>query len=141
MEQAIAESTFGLKFLATLIGVSGAIALSLSFIGIYSLMAYAISQRTREFGVRMTLGATSGDLLRMTVRHAGVLAGAGIGIGLALAAVLGSLMSTAIFGLIWLEPAVFGVVSVVVAMAALLAAYVPARRSLALDPATILRTE
>jgi putative ABC transport system permease protein len=141
MEQAIDESTFGLKFLATLIGISGAIALALSFIGIYSLMAYAISQRTREFGVRMALGATSSDLLRMTVRQAGVLAAIGIAIGLALATILGSLMSSAIFGLISLEPAVFGGVSVLVAVAAFLAAYVPGRRALRLDPATILRTQ
>jgi putative ABC transport system permease protein len=141
MQQAIDGSTFGLKFLATLIGVSGAIALALSFIGIYSLMAYAISQRTREFGVRMALGATSADVLRLTVKQAGVLTGIGITLGLMLSVTLASLMSSAMFGLIALDPLVFGGVSLVVAAAALIAAYIPARKSLALDPATILRAQ
>jgi predicted permease len=141
MEQAIDSSTFSLKFLATLIGISGAIALALSFIGIYSLMAYAISQRTKEFGVRMALGATSADVLRLTVKQAGVLTGIGIALGLVLAATLGSLMSSAMFGLIALDPAIFAGVSLIVGAAALIAAYVPARKSLALDPATIMRAQ
>ena len=141
MQQAIDDSTFGLKFLASLIGISGAIALALSFIGIYSMMAYSISQRTKEFGVRMALGATAGNVLRMTVRQAGVLTAIGIAIGLALAATLASLMSSAIFGVISLDPVIFGSVAVIVTVASLLAAYVPARKSLALDPATILRAQ
>ena len=141
MQQAIDENTFGLAFLASLIGISGAIALALSFIGIYGMMAYDVSQRTSEFGIRMALGATAGDVLGMTVRQAGVLTTIGIAIGLALAATLGYLMSSAMYGLIPLEPAIFGAVGVTVALASLMAAYVPARRTLALDPATILRTQ
>jgi putative ABC transport system permease protein len=105
MQQSIVDSTFGLKFLATLIGISGGIALALSFVGIYSMMAYAASQRTQEFGVRMALGATASDVLRMALKQAGVLTAIGVAIGLALAAVLGRLMSSAVFGLISLDPA------------------------------------
>jgi ABC-type antimicrobial peptide transport system permease subunit len=89
----------------------------------------------------MALGATAADVLRLTVRQAGVLTAIGITLGLALATTLASLMSSAMYGLISLDPIIFGGVSLIVAAAALLAAYVPARKSLSLDPATILRAQ
>jgi putative ABC transport system permease protein len=141
MEQAIVESTFGLTLLASLIGISGGVALALSFVGIYSMMAYTVSQRTQEFGIRMALGATAGAVLRMALTPAGVLTAIGVGIGLALATTLGLLMSSAMFGLVALDPVIFGGVGVAVALVSLIAAYMPARRSLRLDPATILRTQ
>jgi putative ABC transport system permease protein len=139
MEQAIVASTFGLYFMASLIGICGAIALVLSFVGIYSMMAYAVTQRTHEFGVRMAFGATPRDVLRLTLTQAGVLTAAGVASGLALALVLSRLMSSALFGIIALEPTTFVVVGGALAIVSLAAAYVPARRSGRLDPAAILR--
>lgn len=139
MQQAIAGSTFGLNFLAVLMGICGAIALALSFVGIYSMMAYAVSQRQHEFGVRMALGATARDVLRMALRQAAMLTALGLMAGLVLAVILGRLMSSALFGLVSLDPTTFAAVSVALAIVSMTAAYVPARRSLSLDPTTILR--
>jgi putative ABC transport system permease protein len=113
----------------------------LSFVGIYSMMAYAVSQRRHEFGVRMALGATARDVLRLTLKQAGVLTAAGLAIGLVLAFVLARLMSSALFGLIVPDPATFGAVSVALAIVSFTAAFVPARRSVRLDPSAILRAQ
>jgi predicted permease len=141
MEQAIRASTFGLDLIARLLGICGAIALLLAIVGIYSMMAYAVSQRRHEFGIRMALGASPSDVLNLSLRRAGVLTAAGVGTGLALAAILGRLMSSALFGIVQLELTTFIWVTGVLAIVALAAAYVPALRSARLDPATILRSE
>ena len=141
MEQAIADSTFGLGFLAYLMGVCGAIALVLAAVGLYSLMAYAVSQRRHEFGVRMALGASASDVLRLSMRHAGGLTAAGLLIGVVLAALLGQLMSTAFFGVVRLDLATFAGVAGGLAIVALAAGYIPALRSARVDPATVLRTQ
>jgi putative ABC transport system permease protein len=140
MEQAIDESTFGLRFVALLIGISGLIALALSFVGVYSVMAYTVTQRRTEFGVRMALGATAADVLRLTIAQAGAMTGIGVGIGLALAVLLGNLLSSAVFGVVSLDASIFVSVSIVVGGVSLIGAYVPARTSSRLDPAAILRT-
>jgi putative ABC transport system permease protein len=139
MQQAIVDSTFGLSFMATLMAICGAFALVLSFVGTYSMMAYAVSQRIHEFGVRMALGATGRDVLRAALKQASVLTGIGLIIGLLLAAVLAQLMSSAIAGILVLDPAIFLSVGLLLAIVSSVAAYVPARRSLRLDPAKILR--
>ena len=141
MEQAIASSTFGLNFMAHLLGVCGAIAALLAVVGIYSLMAYAVSQRRHEFGVRMALGASSPDVLRLTLRQAGLLTLAGLAIGVALAAVLGRLMSSALLGVIELDAATFVSAGTGVAVVALAAALVPAWRAAQVDPMTVLRSQ
>ncbi len=141
MEQAIRESTFGLTFLGSLMGICGALALLLSSIGVYSMMAYAVSQRAHEFGVRLAIGATAQDIVRLSLRQAGVLTALGLVIGLASAAVLGRLMSSAFYGIIALEPAPFAAVALVLAIVSFGAAYLPARRTLRLDPATVLRAQ
>ena len=105
------------------------------------MMSYAVSQRRREFGVRMALGATAPDVLRLTLHQAGVLTAVGVGMGLLLAFVLGRIMSSALFGLISLEPWIFVTVSLALALVSLAAAYAPARRSSRVDPATILRAD
>jgi hypothetical protein len=141
MEQAIVASTFGLNFLASLMGICGGIALVLSFIGVYSMMAYAVSQRMHEFGVRIALGATARDVVRLTLKQAGTLTVVGLTIGVVSAVILGRLMSSALSGIIFLDPTIFVAVSTILAVISLGAAYIPARRSLRLDPATILRGE
>jgi putative ABC transport system permease protein len=141
MEQAIASSTFGLNMIGNLLGVGGAIALLLAIVGIYSMMAYAVSQRRHEFGVRMALGASANDVFRLSLRQAGALTAVGVTVGLALAAILGRVMSSALFGVVQLEPVTLLQVSVGLAAAALAAAFLPAWRSAKLDPASVLRSQ
>jgi putative ABC transport system permease protein len=139
MREAIVESSAGLTNLAVMMGICGAIGLVLSIVGIYSVMSYAVSQRMHEFGVRMALGATARDLFRITLTEAGTLTAIGVFLGLLLAVVLGRLLGSALFGLISLHAATFAVVGLGLALISLGASYLPARRALKCDPATILR--
>jgi ABC-type antimicrobial peptide transport system permease subunit len=139
MEEAVAKGSLGLTYLASLIGIGGGIAFVMAVVGIYSVMAYAVSQRMHEFGVRMALGATVGDILRLTIRQGGTLTVVGVGIGVLLALAFGSLMAGAMFGVIALDLMTILVASVGLGLAALAATCVPARRVLGLDPAKILR--
>jgi len=141
MQQAIGDSTTGLTLMASLIGLCGTIALALSIVGIYSVMVYAIAQRTREFGVRMALGATPRDVLRLTLKQAGWVTTAGLLIGMLVAFVLGTMMTSALYGIIPLEPMTFLWATSGLAIVSLGAACVPARRVLRLDPVRILRAQ
>jgi predicted lysophospholipase L1 biosynthesis ABC-type transport system permease subunit len=141
MEQAIGDSTTGLTLMASLIGVCGTIALALSIVGIYSVMIYAITQRTREFGVRMAVGASPRDVMRLAMKQAGWVTATGLGIGALVAFVLGRAMASALYGVIPLEPAAFLWATSALAVISLGAAYVPARRILRLDPVRILRAQ
>jgi putative ABC transport system permease protein len=139
MQQAINDSGSGLNHLAMLMGICGAVGLALAVVGIYSVMSYAVSRRMHEFGVRMALGATARDLLRLTLTEAGALTGAGLAIGFMLALALGRLLSSALFGLIALHPTTFLILGGALAVVSLGAACVPARRALRLDLSSILR--
>jgi len=141
MQQAIGDSTAGLTLMASLIGLCGVIAFALSIVGIYSVMVYAIAQRTREFGVRMALGATPRDVLRLTLKQAGLVTTAGLLIGMLVAYVLGTMMTSALYGIIPLEPMSFLWATSGLAIVSLGAAYVPARRVLRIDPVRILRAQ
>jgi putative ABC transport system permease protein len=96
MRQGIEESGFVLNYLALLMVICGAIAVALSVAGIYSVMAYAMSQRTHEIGIRLALGATPRDVLYAMLRQAGTLTAIGLGIGVVLAAVFGRLLASAL---------------------------------------------
>ncbi|HKG91890.1 MAG TPA: ABC transporter permease [Gemmatimonadaceae bacterium] len=139
MQQAIAESTLGLRYLATLMAICGGIALFLAIIGIYALMAYTFAQRTHEFGVRLALGGTVSDIMRLTLRRAAALTAAGIGIGVPIAWMLGRAMAGALRGVVSADATTFVVVAAALAVVSLLSAYLPARRALRLDPAAVLR--
>ena len=139
MRQAIEQSSFGLKYLALLMAICGAIAVALSVAGIYSVMAYAMSQRTHEIGIRLALGATPRDVLYSMLRQAGTLTAIGLGIGVVLAAVFGRLLASALYGLVALDPLTFVGGTFILALVSLGAAYVPARRVLRFDPTAILR--
>jgi putative ABC transport system permease protein len=139
MRQAIADNSSGLTNLAVLMAICGGIGGILSIVGIYSVMSYTVSQRMHEFGVRLALGASARDLLRLTLTEAGVLTGFGVTIGFVLAVVLGRVLSSALFGLISLEPTTFLIVAAGLAVVSIGAACIPARRALRLDPSTILR--
>ena len=139
MERAIEESSLGVDFLAVLLTICGAIAGVLAMVGIYGMMAYAVSQRSREFGIRIALGGTARDILALTMRQAGVLTVAGLAAGCVLAAVFGSLMASALYGLVSIDVMTFLLVGAALGAASLAAAYLPARRTLRLDAAAILR--
>jgi predicted permease len=117
------------------------LALSLAMIGVYGVVAYMVSGRTREFGVRLALGARSGEIVRLVLRHAISTTLVGIGAGTALAVASTRLLSGFLFGVDPLEPAVFAAVCLTLAITAMVAAALPARRAGRLDPASILRDE
>jgi putative ABC transport system permease protein len=136
-DQSMARTSFTLVVLA----ISGGMALALGIVGIYGVIAYAISQRTREIGIRTALGAQPAGLLKMFVRHGLLLAGIGAALGLVAAAGLTRLMSSLLFGVSALDPVTYAAVSALLIAAAGLASYLPARRAIAVDPVQALRAE
>jgi len=136
-ERSMARTTFALVMLA----IAGGMALLLGLIGIYGVISYSVSQRTREIGIRMALGIDHADVRRMFVRHGLVLSGIGIGIGVAVAAGLARVMASLLFKVSPLDAVTYVAVSLVLASAAVLASYLPARRAAALNPVQALRAE
>jgi putative ABC transport system permease protein len=139
-EQAIADQMAGLRLVAALMVMFGALALALAAVGIYGVMAYAVSQRTREIGVRVALGARPQDVLRLVVGQSLKLAALGLAIGLPVALALGRMMAGALFGVIALEPLTFVGFTLLLTGVAMLAGYLPARRATKVDPITALRS-
>jgi predicted permease len=136
-DQSMARTSFTLVMLA----LAGGMALALGIVGIYGVIAYAVSQRTREIGIRMAMGAPPAVLLRVFVRQGLLLAGVGAALGLAAAAGLTRLMSSLLFGVKALDPLTYAAVSALLIFAAVLASYIPARRAMAIDPVEALRAE
>jgi len=136
-DRSMARTSFTMAMLA----IAGGMALILGVIGIYGVIAYAVSQRTREIGIRMALGAEQGGLRRMFVRDGLILAGIGSVIGLGAAAALTNLMSSLLFGVKAMDPATYVVVCAFLIAAAALASYIPARRASNVDPIEALRAE
>jgi putative ABC transport system permease protein len=129
------------SFTLVLLAIAGAMALVLGVVGIYGVIAYAVTQRTREIGIRMALGAQPAGLRGMFVRQGLLLAVVGAALGLIAAAGLTRLMSSLLFKTAALDPVTYAVVSGVLILAAALASYFPARRATAVDPVEALRTE
>jgi putative ABC transport system permease protein len=136
-DRSMARTTFALVMLA----IAGGMALLLGLIGIYGVISYAVSQRTREIGIRMALGVDHKEVKRMFVRHGLVLAGIGIVIGVGVAAGVTRLMASLLFHVSPLDGLTYVAVSLVLATAAVLASYLPARRAAGLDPVEALRAE
>ena len=137
----ISDNTIGLRFAAGIMSAFGVIAFVLAVTGVYGLMAYRVSQRTHEIGVRMALGATGRQVLSMTLGHAGRLTGWGVLVGLGLAWALARGMEGAFVGVLEIEPVTFVAFAGILAVTGLVAAFVPARRALRIDPAIALRVE
>jgi len=141
MQDIYSESMARTSFTLVMLAIAGTMALALGILGIYGVISYAVSQRTREIGIRMALGANKSELLWMFVRSALVLTGVGTAVGLGVAAALMRLMRTLLFGISPLDPVTFTVVPVVLVAAAAVASYLPARRTAAVDPVEALRSE
>ncbi len=141
MQDLYADSLARTSFTLVMLGMAGAMALVLGIIGIYGVISYAVSQRRREIGIRLALGAQPDELRRMFVRHGFVLAGIGVAIGLAAAAGLMQLMKSLLFGISPWDPITYSAVPLVLVAAAVLASYLPARRAAAVDPVEALRAE
>jgi ABC-type antimicrobial peptide transport system permease subunit len=136
-DRSMATTTFTLVMLA----IAGGMALALGIVGLYGVIAYAVSQRTREIGIRTALGAQPSGLLAMFVRHGLLLAGIGAALGLVAAAGLTRLMSSLLFGVTALDPVTYAAVSALLISTAMLASYLPARRAVAIDPVQALRAD
>ena len=124
---------------ALLLAIFGGLALALASIGVYGVMAYSVSQRTRELGIRLALGATSGEVRRMVLRQGLLLTLSGIAVGTATAVFLARLVSDLLYGISAIDPLTFVVIPLVLLAVAALAIYIPARRASRVDPVVALR--
>ncbi|HEU5411732.1 MAG TPA: ABC transporter permease, partial [Candidatus Acidoferrales bacterium] len=141
MTQYLDRSTQAERFSTYLLSLLGLLALLLAAIGTYGLMAYTVAQRTHEVGVRMALGATSSDVLRLIIWRGAKLAFAGVVIGIGAALALTRLLGNQLFAVRPTDPATFAGVSLILVIVALVACYIPARRAMRVDPMTALRYE
>ena len=141
MEELLSRSVGQRRLSMMLLSLFSGIALVLASVGIYGVMSYSVTQRARELGVRIALGADRADVLRLVLRQGMGLAGLGIGIGLAAALALTRLLESQLYGVTASDPATFLMVAGVLAATALLANLIPAIRATRLDPAVVLREE
>lgn len=141
MQEIYDQSLSRTAFTLIMLGIAGSMALLLGIIGIYGAISYAVSQRTREIGIRLALGARQAELKTMFVRQGLILVGIGAPIGLGIALALTRLMKSLLFGISPLDPLTYIAVPLVLASAAVLASYFPARREAAVDPVEALRAD
>jgi ABC-type antimicrobial peptide transport system permease subunit len=141
MSDILSGSMARTSFTLVLLAIGAAVALLLGTIGIYGVTSYVVSQRTRELGVRMALGAGGREVVQMVLKQGLVLAGIGVVIGLGAAYGLTRLMTALLYGVSPADPLTYGVVAVVLIGIALLASYLPARRAASVDPMEALRAE
>jgi putative ABC transport system permease protein len=139
VEEVVAESIAQPRFYMLLLAAFASVALVLAAIGIFGVMSYTVSQRTREIGIRMALGARGNSVVSMVVRQAMLLALAGLALGLVAGLALSRTMTTLLFELSPTDPFTFATVATVLALVAFLASYLPARRAATVDPMVALR--
>jgi ABC-type antimicrobial peptide transport system permease subunit len=141
MEQSLSESRARRRFAMLMLGLFAVIALLLASVGIYGVMSYTVAQRTREIGIRVAMGAQTRDVLRLIVRQGMSLAGIGVGLGLVAATAATRLMGSLLFGVRATDPLTYVVIALLLALVALTACWVPARRATKVDPMIALRCE
>jgi len=129
------------SFTMTLLGTASVIALLLGLVGIYGVVSYVVSQRTREIGVRIALGATAPSVRRLVLRHGLLLAATGVVLGLAASAALSSVMATLLYGVRAIDPVTYGVVAAALVAVSMAATWIPAARAAGVDPARALRAD
>jgi putative ABC transport system permease protein len=141
MNKVISDGVSTPRLTLVLLGLFSALALILASIGVYGLISYSVAQRTHEIGVRMALGAQPADILRMVLGQGGRIAFGGIVIGMVAAFALTRLMSGLLFSVSAGDPATFAAVAALLALVAIVACYIPARRAMRVDPMVALRYE
>jgi predicted permease len=141
LQDGLAQSMARTSFTLVMLGIAGSIALALGVVGIYGVISYTVSERTREIGIRVAVGAQSRDVAAMFLRHAFTLTLVGVVVGLAGAAALARMMSSLLFGIGALDPTAYGAVVLLLVTACMLGSYLSARRALAVDAAEALRAE
>ncbi|MFL6542615.1 MAG: ABC transporter permease [Chthoniobacterales bacterium] len=141
LEQYLGESVAQRRFNMLLLGAFAGVALLLAAIGIYGVIAYYVTQRTSEIGIRIALGAKSADIFRLVVIHAMSMTGVGLFVGLAAAFVLTRFMASMLYQISTRDPLIFISLSAILAVVALAAAILPARRAMRVNPITVLRAE
>jgi putative ABC transport system permease protein len=139
MDDAVATSVAAPRFRTLLAGLFAVTAMLIATCGLYGLMAYAVTQRRREIGVRVALGATRGHVVRLVLAHALRVVVIGVVAGIVVSAGVTRVLQTFLFGVTPTEPIVFGAVTMVLFAVGLLAAWLPARRAARVDPWTALR--
>ena len=141
MDQMVSQSIAPRRFSMLLLAIFAVVALVLASVGIYGMLSYAVAQRTREIGLRMTLGAQSGNVLRLVIRQGMKLALIGVAVGLVASLAVTRTMKTLLFGVSATDPLTFFGIALLLALVALLACWVPARRAAKVDPMVALRYE
>jgi predicted permease len=141
LEGVYRESMARTSFTLVMLAIAGTMALLLGIAGVYGVISYAVSQRRREIGIRLALGAPPTEIRGLFVRRGLVLGSIGVAVGLVSATIVTGLMRSLLFGVGPLDPSTFGVMTFVLAVVAVLASYVPARRAMAVDPVETMRSE
>jgi putative ABC transport system permease protein len=141
MEALTSENVAAPRFRTLLLGIFAGLAMGLALVGVYGVMSYVVGQRSNEIGLRMALGATQGDVLRLVLRQTLLLAGLGIVIGLAGAAAVTQFLTSMLFAVRATDPTTYAAVIGLLALVALAASYLPARRAMRVDPMVALRYE
>ncbi len=141
LEGRIGEANLDERIMMGMFTVFGIAALVLASLGLYAVMAFSVSRRTSEVGIRMALGANDGKIVRLVLQQGARPVAIGIGVGLGLAVLLGKALSTVLFQVSATDPLTFSVIPLMLAVVSMVAVFVPARRAARVDPVVALRAE
>lgn len=141
MEDVLAAAQSRPRFLTLLLTIFSGVALALALVGIYGVLSYLVERRSKEFGLRLALGAPRQHVLGLVLKQGAVLASVGVGCGLVVAVAFTRVMSSMLYGVRAIDPVTFIVMPLALASVALLASYIPARRATKVDPMVALRYE